>query len=406
MASTHILLASLALAATAVGQAAPLVVYRTDFDALTPGVTQPHPGAPGHDGWYRVGATAPAFGAIQSAIAIDTAALQQFTGVTNPYGQQTIDARDLVAPDLGALPIVTLSADVRCRSSDLDAVNRYSAELAVDGGPHPGFRILGLALGAGNTVPKRNTLRVELIAFDGVDNNFLIPTGVGQALGWDTWHRVTVVIDQARDRWVSLTVDGETEDLTGYRLPRTSTVRGQRMDALRGVLVPDNSAWVATDDEVFWDDVYLTASPPGTANTTAGTLLVNRSGDTLGRGPFVAFVDRAGPSAGELSLVWRGPPHAPLVLIGGALHPGAVNLGCAGSLDLGGPAVALLFDGLTPPMSLLFRTDAAGAARQTLWIPGPLPHGSLVALQGLVVGGAPGCGVALTAAFDVDLSDR
>jgi hypothetical protein len=83
-----------------------------------------------------------------------------------------------------------------------------------------------------------------------------------------------------------------------------------------------------------------------------------------------------------------------------------VNLGCAGSLDLGGPAVALLFDGLTPPMSLLFRTDAAGAARQTLWIPGPLPHGSLVALQGLVVGGAPGCGVALTAAFDVDLSDR
>ena len=45
-------------------------VYEADFDALTVGVTEAYPGVVGHDGWYAAQAVSPAYGEIQSTIAV------------------------------------------------------------------------------------------------------------------------------------------------------------------------------------------------------------------------------------------------------------------------------------------------------------------------------------------------
>lgn len=240
------------------------VLYQTDFDNLMVGLTLPYPGHPHHGGWYSAYAPGDAYGEIQELIANDGRALHEHTDITNNTGEQTIDRRDLIPPDLQATPIITLSVDFYCHTSDWWAVNTYMANLSVWGGPHPGFEITGFRVSGGNGVPKIDTgVGVVIYGFNGSDNNDHIPLTVGQNLAWDSWHSVTLVIDHANDTYVSITVDGETEDLTGYLPPRSfdgsQWVRGQLMEYIIAQIVPTD--WSnppdETDDEVYWDNLTI-----------------------------------------------------------------------------------------------------------------------------------------------------
>ena len=170
-----------------------------------------------------------AFGEIQIAIANEGRALHEFAPSTNPSGLQTIDRRDLGALDAtNAANNITLSTNFYAHTSDLSGSNIYSANFRVTGGPHPGFDIVGFGLFGGHFVPKNVTgVSVALGLFNGVDNNEPLPLTVGQHLTWDAWHTLTFSIDQLADRYVSITVDGATQDLSAYRPPRSGSVRGQ-----------------------------------------------------------------------------------------------------------------------------------------------------------------------------------
>ncbi len=239
------------------------MVYDTSFDGLLAGPTQPFPGDPGQDGWFRELADGDAYGEIQEAVAYAGRALHEFAPATNPEGAQTIDGRLVTPPDLGAEPFVTLSCRFLCRSSSLEAVNPYDARLEVTGGPHPGFLIVGFGLRAGNGEPKEATgVNLDLVRFNGVDNNEPIPLEAGQHLAWDAWHSVTLAIDQSADTWLYVIVDGVRQDLTGHALPRSfdgeQWARGQLIERINAQIIP--GPWPpehVTDDDVFWDDLSL-----------------------------------------------------------------------------------------------------------------------------------------------------
>jgi hypothetical protein len=241
------------------------LVYGENFDALSPGVTQSFPGDAGQGGWFSALAVSPAFGEIQGAIAQGGQALHEFTSASNAPAVQTIDRHDFAAFDVSGSPLITLSFDFYAHSSNLDAVNLFSAVLEATGGPHPGFQIIGVGLGAGNNTPKIVTgLNVGLAAFNGIDNNGPIPLAVGQGLAFDAWHHLSVSLNQAQDRWISITVDGQTQDLSAYLPPRSFldggvSQRGQLIETLAASLIPDDLGGVRSDDDIYWDNVSLFA---------------------------------------------------------------------------------------------------------------------------------------------------
>ncbi len=241
----------------------PQVVYASTFDTCTLGQTQSHPGDPGQDGWYKVGAGPSSYGEFQTLIANGGTAYHGHADFDTPSGQQTTDARALTAPDLAAKPIITLSIDFQASTSDQSTTNPYNATFQVRGGPHPGFLITGFGLAGGNGMPKSDTLvNLNVTAFNGSDNNTVIPLTVGQQLAWDTWHTLTLVADQANDEWVSITVNGEVQDLTGYQLPRTwdgaEWLRGELIESVISELTPTDWPDNETSDEVYYDNVELT----------------------------------------------------------------------------------------------------------------------------------------------------
>ncbi|MBM3319407.1 MAG: T9SS type A sorting domain-containing protein [Candidatus Eisenbacteria bacterium] len=260
------LLAVLFLAGATAGEV--LVVYETSFDALALGHTLPHPGDPGQDGWFQTLAVGDAFGEIQEAVAVAGRALHEYAPATNPCCVQTIDRRDLVPPDLSLRPVITLSGDFFCRTSDLAAVNPYSAAITVSGGPHPGYHIIDLTLGSGNGMAKGDVgVFVSIGCFNGVDNNEPIPLTVGQELAWDTWHHFQLAIDHARDTYLYLEVDGERQQLFGYAPPRSfwegEWRRGQLIEAVSAEVIA--SQWDppnVSDDDVYWDNLKLTVVEP------------------------------------------------------------------------------------------------------------------------------------------------
>ncbi len=262
------------------------LVYGESFDALTPGVTQAFPGDAGQGGWFSALALSPAYGEIQGAVALSGLALHEFTSATNPPAVQTIDRRDFTAFDVSGSPLISLSFDFYAHSSNLAAVNIFSAVLEASGGPHPGFQIIGVGLGAGNGTPKSVTgLNVGLAAFNGIDNNGPIALGVGQGLAFDAWHHLSVSLNQAQDRWISITVDGQTQDLSAYMPPRSFldggvSQRGQLIETLAASLIPDDLGGVRSDDDIYWDNVSLFAqSVPEPA--TAPLLLAGALGGWL-----------------------------------------------------------------------------------------------------------------------------
>lgn len=237
-------------------------VYATGFNALSLGVTQPHPGAAGHGGWYAQQANAPAYGAIQNQVRVTGRALHEHTGSANPEGDQTIDRRFIAPPDLLATPFVVLEVAFYARSSDLAATNSYAAALVAFGGPDTRFEILGDNLVSGNGTPKGVAgVSLRLDRFNGVNNNEPVPLTVGQALAWDAWHFVTLIANQAADTYYSVTVDGQTESLLGHQLPRTQVAggaweRGQLLEQIEAVIIPFHNGG-STDDDIYWDDLSL-----------------------------------------------------------------------------------------------------------------------------------------------------
>lgn len=240
-------------------------VYRQDFDALAPGPTQSPPGAPGQDGWFVGYHPGEARAEIQSTIALGTQALWQIAPVSNPSGAQTIDQRPLTDPDLSAHPIVSLEFDAWFRTSNPDAVNIYGAHISVWDTEHPGYWMIGANFGAGNGPPKSQTLVfLSFAEFNGIDNNVVFIPAAGRNLAWETWHHVRVTLDRANDRYLLLEVDGQLEDLSAHRLPRSGAWElGNTLDRLQVEIVPND--WGnppdQTDDEVVWDNIVVTAVP-------------------------------------------------------------------------------------------------------------------------------------------------
>jgi hypothetical protein len=250
--------------ATSAPAPAKLVVYKSNFNSLAAGLTQPFPGAPRQDGWFSELALPPAYGEIQKHIALGRYALHEFTSPSVPDLTQTIDKRLITAPDLSRYPLITLQVDFYAHTSDLAASNAYGAVIIVSGGPHPGFEMMQFSVNSGNGTPKDvAAVNIGLSWFNGVNNNEPIPLQVGQNLAWDTWHRVTLVADQAGDHYVSLKVDKESEDLSAYTLPRSEVApgvweRGQLMNSIEAVIAPNIDFEGASDDDIYWDNLNLT----------------------------------------------------------------------------------------------------------------------------------------------------
>ena len=244
-----------------------VVVYETGFDNLSAGPTLAPPGNPGQDGWLSESAPPGALGEIQASVAHPGLALHEFGPAANGCGSQTIDSRNITPPDLVTTPVVTLRADFFCRSSDLSTMNPYTANLSVNGGPHPGFGIIGFSLGSGNGTPRDEAgIGVSVSRFNGVDNNDPISLTVGQGLTWDQWHTIRLALDQASDTWLYVEVDGQRQDLRGFAPPRdydgAMWRRGQLMESIVAQIIP--CPWDppdATDDDVYWDNLELTVAP-------------------------------------------------------------------------------------------------------------------------------------------------
>jgi hypothetical protein len=244
------------------------VVYQENFNSLRTGLTQPFPGAAGQDGWFSRLARYPAFGEIEMNIRLGRKALHEFTSSSLDGPVQTIDEHRLTPPDLSRYPRITMQSSFYANTSDLSAANSYISALEVRGGPHPGFEILAFGISSGNgTVKEAAGVDVGLARFNGIDNNEPIALAVGQNLSWNTWHAVKLIIDQAKDRYVSLEVDGELQDLSAYPLPRSQTApgvweRGQLMESLQAILVPNSGFGGSSNDDIYWDNIKITVEEP------------------------------------------------------------------------------------------------------------------------------------------------
>jgi len=242
-----------------------LIVYRSNFNSLSAGLTQSFPGAPCQDGWFSELAISPAYGEIQKDVALGRYALHEFTSPSAPNFTQTIDKRLITPPDLSRYPLMTLQVDFYAHTTDLNASDIYGAVIVVNGGPFPGFEILQFSLNSGNGTPKADAgVNVGVSWFNEAANNGEpIPLTVGQNLAWDTWHSLTLVADQASDHYVSLKVDGQSEDLSAYTLPRSEVApgvweRGQLMEEIQAVIAPNSDFGGASDDDIYWDNLLIT----------------------------------------------------------------------------------------------------------------------------------------------------
>ncbi len=240
------------------------IVYSTDFEDCTAGDLTGHPGAADQDWWYR-SLSGDASAQILGSGGDPGRCLELYAPITNASGVQTYGYREFDEwVDLTQVAIVRLSFDVFCRSSDTTTQNLYRADVEAVGGPHPGFLIGGVRLVSGQQAPRDVTgLDVQVFHSPVGSGGLPIPLTVGQDLAWDTWHHVQLVIDHAGDEYVSITVNGETQDIAGYRPPRSwyegEFLRGQRLEKVQGVIYA--SEWgdpvQQTDDWVRYDDLAV-----------------------------------------------------------------------------------------------------------------------------------------------------
>ena len=241
-------------------------LLNTNFDNLTTGLITA-PTTTGQDLWEKVLADYGGYGEIQSNLAISGKALHLHTTTTAPNRFQTIVSRPFGMVDVNSAGTLVLQGDFYPSTSNLNAVNNFVASIAARGGPHPGFDLIRVDIGAGNGTPKGQTgAFISLPAYSPTANNIVpIPLTVGQNLAWNTWHSLMVAIDQRNNRYVSVTVDGVKQNLSAY-LPShsfdgTQWLRGRFIEYLVIDLVPDDVGGDRTDDDIYWDNVRLRVLP-------------------------------------------------------------------------------------------------------------------------------------------------
>lgn len=397
----------------------PTVVYQSDFDGFVLGPTIPDPGDPAQDDWIDAYSNFPAFGEFQNLIANGGTALHQKIGIANPTGQQKIDIRRLLSPDLSAEPIVRFSIDFLVKSNDYATKNGLDVGAYVLGGPHPGFAMIGFRLTGGGGVEKSATgVGVDLIAYDAsICNNIVVQPATAQGLAWEAWHHIEIAVDHGLDRWLWIAVDGVIEDLSMYAPERSEVApcdwrRGQLLETLHLQIVP--SEWLDesgptpvlwdSEDEVYWDNPSVTTAFAGASNINLARLQMNGIGTIYEPGPFLVQV----PSAfGQLTLTWGGAAQMPLILIAGVPNTRALAVPGLGSIDIGTRPyffdTFVVFDGTQPTIAPFFTTDPGGYASQTFTLP-LLPVGQLGRFQGLMLTppGLSTYGALLTAAFDLE----
>lgn len=239
------------------------VPRNADFDACAIGHTTPAPGSDEQEGWYQDLAAGDGYGEIQNAVSVSGNALHEFAPASNPCGAQTIDAHDVSCSDLDEKPFITMEADFLAHCSNLDATNPYTATLTCMGGEDETCTMIGFSVNGGNDeVRLESGVSIGAAFFNGVDNNEPIPLQVGQGLAWDTWHHVKVVLDHGGDRYLYIEVNGERQNLSGFRPPQTESGgvwrRGQTLERLLAQVI--SCPWDApnlSDDDIYWDNIEL-----------------------------------------------------------------------------------------------------------------------------------------------------
>ena len=298
---------------TLVVQPAPTsqIVYQTNYDSMTDGLVTAFPGTPGQDGYYDAGIPG-TFSLIESTNAVCGQALQQVSPSTIGTGGQTAVVRQVTPVSLATHPVVTLSVDFFSHSSDLTLTNPYSADIrAQQNGLGDVIRI---NVGGGNDNAKSVTgVNFTIAEYNGSNNNFEVPTTVGRNLAWDSWHQVTLVEDYSTSNYVSLTVDGQTENLAGIPLPRSFPTNTPTLpveiDFVNQEIVAVEFPGQATTDTIYWDNLSLTAAPTNQTPTLPIITWLNLApvqyGTPLGAGQLDAQANVPGsfvysPAAGNV----------------------------------------------------------------------------------------------------------
>jgi hypothetical protein len=68
-----------------------------------------------------------------------------------------------------------------------------------------------------------------------------------------------MVVDQAKDRFVSLEIAGKAQGLSVYLLPRSETSpgvweRGKLMESIEAAIYSNADFGDASDDDIYWDN--------------------------------------------------------------------------------------------------------------------------------------------------------
>lgn len=252
------------------------IIYETDFDSLAVGLLPAAPGAENQDFWHYVVRGTDGLSEIQSTITHSGLALHEYASEAADIYVQTFDARAInPAVDVSGMTRVTLTFDFYAHSSDLATTDFYNAFIKVTGGPHPGYEIVAMGISSGNgSLKNERKLDLDFPAFNGVDNNYIFSPAAGRTLEWDTWHTITIVIDQHNEHYVSITVNGITEDVSTHPLPRSNDSgvwkRGQIIDAVSAGLIANGQS----DDDIYWDNILLSKECSLRADLT-GDCIVN-----------------------------------------------------------------------------------------------------------------------------------
>jgi hypothetical protein len=164
-------------------------------------------------------------------------------------------------PNLSQSPHIVLQVDFYASSQDRESINEFDAFLGIFDNTHPGYEILGFKLISGPGPGWKDGVNIELNVFNGADNNFPIHPEAGQNLAWDAWHRVTLIAHQTKDHYVSLTVDGRTDDLSAYPLPRFDSGNGifERGEKIQKILthIIQPSGFKSQRDHIYWDNLSI-----------------------------------------------------------------------------------------------------------------------------------------------------
>ena len=111
-------------------------------------------------------------------------------------------------------------------------------------------------------------MTVNVDSFNGTDNNEPVFPSVGQHLAWDTWHTVSLSINPLADRYISITVDGQTQSLSSIPLPRDLVnglwVREPLIEDVYTQIIPTDVGGFETSDDVYWDNLSVTVVPEPT----------------------------------------------------------------------------------------------------------------------------------------------